>query len=103
MKQIYNTLTNSYALNESHALTRVKYMTYLLLANVLLCLLLFHSKFIVHLLPSFTDIFSFAQLVYMCQSLSRLSFRFSKDVFDFGIILKTIRTNKECKSNVTAG
>lgn len=60
---------------------------YLLLGNVLLSLLLFHSEFVVHLLPSFTDIFSFAQLVHMCQTLPGLPFRFYQDVFDLWIVL----------------
>lgn len=61
---------------------------YLLLGNVLLSLLLFHSKFVVHLLPSFTDIFSFAQLVHMCQTFPGLPFRFYQDVFDLWIVLE---------------
>ncbi len=74
---------------ESHA---VSYDTktspkYLLLGNVLLSVLLLHSKFVVHLLPSFTDIFSFAQLVHMCQTFPGLPFRFHQDVFDLWIVL----------------
>lgn len=61
---------------------------YLLLANVLLGLMLFHSEFVVHLLSSFTDIFSFAQLVHMCQTFPGLPFRFYQDVFDLWIVLE---------------
>lgn len=60
---------------------------YLLLGNVLLSLLLLHSKFVVHLLTSFTDVFSFAQLVHVCQTLPGLPFRFYQDVFDLWIVL----------------
>lgn len=49
---------------------------YLLLSDVLLGLLLFHSEFVVHLLPSFTDIFPFAELINVCQTLPGLPFRF---------------------------
>lgn len=62
-------------------------LQYLLLCDVLLSLLLLHSKFVVHLLTSLTNIFPFAQLVNMCQTFSGLSFRFCQDVFDFWIVL----------------
>jgi len=58
---------------------------YLLLGDVLFSLLLFHSKFVVHFLSSFANIFSFAQLVHMCQTFPRLPFRFYQDVFDLWI------------------
>lgn len=61
---------------------------YLFLGKVLLCLLLLHSKFVVHFLPSFTDVFSFAQLVHMGQTLSGLPLRFTQDVFDLWIVLE---------------
>lgn len=64
-----------------------KPLQYLLLCYVLLSLLLLHSKFVVHLLTSFTNIFSFAQFVNMCQTFPGLSFRFCQDVFDFWIVL----------------
>lgn len=60
---------------------------YLLLGEILLRLLLLHSKFVVHLLSAFTDVFSFAQLVDVGQTLPGLSFGFCEDVFDLGIVL----------------
>lgn len=64
-------------------------LQYLLLCDILLGLLLLHSKFVVHLLTSFTNIFPFAQLVNMCQTFPGLPFRFCQDVFDFWIVLWT--------------
>lgn len=61
---------------------------YLLLGDVLLGLLLFHSEFVVHLLPSFADIFAFAQLVDVRETLPGLPFRFHQDVFDLRIVLE---------------
>lgn len=60
---------------------------YLLLCDVFLSLLLLHSKFVVHLLASFTNIFPFAQLVDMRQTFPGLPFRFCQNVFDFWIVL----------------
>lgn len=63
-------------------------LNYLLLGEILLCLLLLHTKLVVHLLPSFTDVFSFAQLVHVGQTLSGLSLGFYQDVFDLWIVLE---------------
>lgn len=63
-------------------------LLYLLFCDVLLSLLLLHSKFVVHLLTPFTNIFPFAQLINMCQTFSGLPFRFYQDVFDFLIVLR---------------
>lgn len=71
---------------------------YLVLGKVLLSILLFHSKLVVHLLSSFTDVFSLAQLVYMCQTFSVLPFRFYKDVFDLWIGLE-IKTKGKAMNN----
>lgn len=61
---------------------------YLLLGDVLLCLLLFHAEFVVHLLSAFTDVFAFAQLVHVCQTFPGLPFGLYQDVFDLWIVLE---------------
>lgn len=62
--------------------------TYLLLGDVLLSLLLFHSEFVVHLFSSFTNIFPLAQLVHVRQAFPGLPFRFLQDVLYLWIVLE---------------
>lgn len=61
---------------------------YLLLSDVLLSLLLLHAKFVVHFLPTLTDVFSFAQFVNVRQTFSGLPFGFSQNVFNLWVILE---------------
>lgn len=65
---------------------------YLLLGDVLLRLLLLHAELVVHLLASFADVFAFAQLVHVCQTLPRLPFGLTQDVFDLWIVLEVKAT-----------
>lgn len=60
---------------------------YLLFGEVFFGLLLLHSKFVVHLLSTLTNVFAFTKVIHVGQALTWLSFRLGQDVFDFWIVL----------------
>lgn len=60
---------------------------YLLLGQVLIVLLLLHSKLVVHLLTTLADVLAFAEVVDVGQALPWLPLRLSQDVFDLRVIL----------------
>lgn len=76
---------------------------YLLFAEVFLCLLLLHSKLVVHLLSTLTNVFAFTEVINMGQTLPWLPLRLGQDVFDFWIVLgKTkLKVNRTVMNIVT--
>jgi len=76
---------------------------YLLFGEVFLGLLLLHSKLVVHLLSTLTNIFAFTEVINMGQTLPWLPLRLGQDVFDFWIVLgKTkLKVNHTVRNSVT--
>lgn len=62
-------------------------LRYLLLCEVLIILLLFHSKLVVHLLATFTNVFAFTEVIDVSQALPWLPLRLCQNVLDLRVIL----------------
>lgn len=76
---------------------------YLLFGEVFLRLLLLHSKLVVHLLSTLTNVFAFTEVINVGQTLPWLPLRLGQDVFDFWIVLgKTkLKVNHTVRNIVT--
>lgn len=60
---------------------------HLLFGQILITLRLLHTKLIVHLLSTFTDVFALAKIIDMRKPFLGLPFRFGQDVLNLRVVL----------------